>query len=103
MHAVELALVGAGTDAELETPAAVEIQQRGLSRRLDRIPVGCHDHRRAEPDAGRVGGPPSQDLEWIGRNGHLQRMVFGGPCDPEPALIGHLHHFQRMALNIGHV
>ena len=44
-----------------------------------------------------------QDLERIGRDGHLQRMVLGGPCDREPAIVGHLHHLQRMALDVGHV
>ncbi len=103
MHPVELALVGAGTDAKLETPAAVEIEQRSFAGGLDRMPVRRHDHRRAEPDAGGMSGPPGQNLERIRRNGHLQRVVLGGPCDREAALLGHLHHLQRMALDIGHV
>ena len=103
VHAVELALVSAGADAELEPPAAVKVQQRSLARRLDRVPVGRDHHRRAEPDAGRVGGPPSEDLERVGRDGHLQRVVLGGPGDGEAALVRHLHHLQRVALDIGHV
>ena len=103
MHAVELALVGTGADAELESPATVEIEQCCLARGLDGVPVRCHDHRRTEPDPGRVGGPPGQNLKWIGCDGHLQRVVLGRPRDREPALVGHLHHFERMALDIRHL
>jgi hypothetical protein len=102
-HAVEFALIGARPDTELEAPTAVEIEQRRLAGEPDRVPVGRHDDRRAETDAGRVRGPPRQDLERTGGDGHLERMVLRGPGDGESAVVRHLHHLERMPLHVAHV
>ena len=67
------------------------------------MPVGRHDHRCAKTDAVGVCGPPGQDLKGIGRNCHFKGMVFRSPDNVEPSGIGHLHHLQRVPLNIGHV
>ena len=47
--------------------------------------------------------PPGEDLEWIGRNGHLQPMVFRSPDDMKPPRVGHLDHLQRMSFDVGHI
>ena len=74
-----------------------------LARELDRMPVGRHRHGGAEPDRRGMRAPPGEDLEGIGRDGHLERVVLGGPGDREAAVFGHLHHLERVARHLAHV
>ena len=62
-HAVELPLVGALADAELETAARDQVQQRRLAGQLDWVPVRRDHHRGAEPDPVGVGRKMSEQLE----------------------------------------
>ena len=103
MHAVEFALVGARTDSEFEPSIAQEIGKGGLAGQIDGVPIGRHRHRRAQPDLLRVGAPPGEDLEGVGRDGHLQRVVLRRPGDTETGPVGHLDHLQGVIPDIGHV
>ena len=102
-HAVELTLIGAAADTELHPSTRHEIEQADLSGHLDRVPVGGLDHGDAEADPVGVGAEPRQQLEGVGRDRHLDRMVFGSPDDLESRRIGHLHHVHGVAGDIPHV
>ena len=103
VHSVELPLIGARADSELQPAIAIQVQQRGFARNINWMPVGCYDHCCAKTDAVSVRRPPGQNLKGIGRNRHFKGMVFRSPDNVEPSGIGHLHHLQRMPLNIGHI
>ena len=102
VHPVELALVGPRSDAELEAAAADQIQECRLAGQLDGVPVGSHGHCGAQPDPAGVTGPPRQDLQWVGSDGHLKGVVFSGPCSGKPSDLGHLDHLEGVAGHVVH-
>ena len=103
LHAVKFALIGARANAELQPPAADQIQERSLTGQIDRVPVGGGGHGGAEADLAGLARPPGQDLEGVGGNRHLDGMVFGGPDNIKPARLGHLHHVQRVPRHVVHI
>ena len=103
MHAVEFTLIGARTDAEFQTSAGQKVGHRRLSGQPDRCPVGGNGDGGAQTDAVGMVAPPCQQLERVRGDGHLHRVMLGGPCDLEPRTVGHLDHFQRVAGDILHV
>ena len=67
------------------------------------MPVRGHSNRGTKTNALGVRCPPREDLERVGSDGHLERMVFGGPDGLETAPIGHLHHVERVRLDLLHI
>jgi hypothetical protein len=102
-HAVELTLIGAPPDAELQPAARDQVEHGGFARQLDRVPVGRLHHGGAQADVVGVGRVPGQELEGAGRDRHLDGVVLGDPDDLEAAGIGDLHQFQILAGDFGHV
>ena len=102
-EAIELALVGPATDAELEPAARDEIEQGRLPCKLDGMPVRRHHHRGAEPDAPSVRGKVGEELEGAGRDRHLQRVVLRRPYDLETGPVGELHHRRGVLQHLHHV
>ena len=99
---VELALVGALADAELQAAAGKMVQQGGLAGQLDRVPIGRDHDPGAEADLVRVGGKMGQELEGARGNSHLQGVVLGCPNNVETALIGHLNHLGGVRHHVLH-
>ena len=54
-HAVELPLVGALANAELEPAARDQVEQCRLAGKLNRVPVRRHHHRGTQADTVGVG------------------------------------------------
>ena len=79
MHAIELALIGARADAELQSSAGQEIGHCRFACQLDRMPIGGNSHRRAETNRACMSAPPGEDLERVRRYRHLQRMMLSSP------------------------
>ena len=102
-HAVELTLVGAAADAELDAPAGQQVEHADLAGQLDRMPVGRLNHGGAQADVVGVGAEPGEKLERGRADGHLDGVMLGGPDHLEAAAIGHLHHLQQMARGLFHV
>ena len=102
-EAIELPLVGAAADAELETAARNEVEERRLSRELDGVPVGRHHHRGAEADAPGARGEVGEELEGTGRDRHLQGVVLRRPHDLEAGPVGELHHRRGVLQHLHHV
>ena len=102
-HAVELPLIGAGSDPEFESAPAVEVEQGRFTGQVDRVPVRCHHDGGAETNPLGVRCPPGQNLERVGGDGHFECVVFRCPDDVKSSCICHLHHLERVAGDFIHV
>jgi hypothetical protein len=67
------------------------------------MPVGSYHHGGAEPDGFGMCGPVSKDCERVGRNGELDRVMLGRPCDFKSTLFRNLNELQRLRSNRAHV
>ena len=103
MHAIELALVGTGTDSKLEATATNQVGHCRFAREVDRMPVRRHRNRGTQANIIGIAGPPGQNLKRIRRYRHFQCVMLRGPGNIEPGLVGHLHHFQRMPGDVVHI
>ena len=64
------------------------------------MPIGRIGHAAAEPDVPCHAAPPGEDVKRVGRDRHLQRVMFGGPGDLETGVVGHADHLCHVIADI---
>src|ERR1700687_4518330 len=102
LHPVELVLIRSAANTKLKPSSRDDVAQSCFSGEADRMPVRGGYYRCTQSGPSYLPGPRGENLERVGGDRGLDRVVFGGENHLETAFISDPREFLDPPPDLGH-